>query len=1036
MAPSSASGAGSSPGQSGPPAAGTVPHVLTHPLLWLLVLGAVVGWAVYGLVHIPVEVLPQFNFPQVTIYAHLPGASAIELESLIVNPLEGEVLALPGLASVRSSMGNGAVEVDVRFRQGTVSELDLQAVNGAIDRARGQLPGAVHPLAELMGNRINEVDDYTVKIPPGVAPAEVQRAVLANVAPALRALPGVQRVEVYGAGDEALWIQPNLKAMQRYGVSVTAIAQAVRSQVVLKPAGYVTLGSHDVLIEARHLPVRAVQLRDIPVSSRNGPIPLHALARVVRSAVPTHNAVSLDGKPSVALTILKQPGAATTPVTREVAATLAATLNQLPQGVRWVQTYDQGHIVHMIGADLGRNLLIGMALAVAVLFWVLGTGRGVWVLAVTIPLSLLIGIAALYYAGQNLNLMTLGALTVAVGFLADDAIIVLESIYHRWEHGDARWPGVWRGVRQIILPDITGTFTNIAIYVPLLFVGGLVGIFFIPFSLAMAFALLSSLLVSLTVIPMGLGFIKASSGGSTASGARVLEKIRHWNERLFALVMRGPRLSLAIVFGVMAVSLVGLVLVPINFLPLPNEGVLLESFSLPPGSSLLETRAAVDRMTRRMLADPAVAHVYARIGSSGSTTYTEPSYAGEMQVALKPGISVNALDALAKRIEKESQLPGVQLSVDTPTIERLGESLSGLPQPFVIHVFGSSVSEMRRLSQRITARLKTVPALTNIFNNDGYPVTQLVITPRARALAAHAMTPASLYAQLDPLLNGKVLAEVPEGNVPLDLYIRLADAPRRSLGSLSGLPIRTTHGWTPLSEFATLRLQQTPNQIEHIAGARALDILATPNGTLGATVAAARRALAGLKLPSGYRIKFGGLIAQLERAALGLGVATLAAVVLMVGILVLQFDGLLVPGILLLEIPLAITGGMVALLVSGVGLNAAGIIGFLTLIGIGLRHSIVLLDRARRNEAAGMPVEEAVREAIQVRFRPIVLTVVTAALGMLPTALGFGQGAAPEQGLAVVILGGLLWSAIRATNLIPALYLHWRRKQLVREARA
>ncbi len=1027
---------GPAPGRPGPPAARTVPRALTHPLLWLLVLTAVIGWAAYALVHIPVEVLPEFNFPQVSVFVHLPGATATELESLVVYPLEGEILALPNLESLRSSMGNGTVEVDVRFRRGTSSELDLQAVNGAIDRARRELPLSAHPLAQIMGNAINEVIDDTARIPPGVAPAEVERAVLSNVAPALRALPGVQRVEVYGAGAEALWIQPQPEAMRRYGVSVTAIAQAVRFQVLLKPAGYLSQGHNDVFIEARSLPVHTAQLLDIPVPSRNGPIPLRAVARVVRSAVPTHNAVSLDGKPSVALTVLKQPGAATTPVTRGVAATLAATLNQLPRGVRWVPIYNQGRIVHVIGVDLGRNLLIGMVLAVAVLFWVLGSGRGIWVLALSIPLSLIMGIAALYYAGQDLNLMTLGALTVAVGFLADDAIIVLESIYQRWEQGDEHWQGIWRGVRQIVVPDITGTFTNIAIYVPLLFVGGLVGIFFIPFSLAMAFALLASLVVSLTLIPLGLGFIKASPGGATASGARALERIRHWNERLFGLVMRGPRLSLALTFGVMLLSLAGLVLIPINFLPLPNEGVLLESFTLPPGSSLLETRAVVDRMTRRMLADPDVAHVYARIGSSGGTTYTEPAYAGEMQVALKKGVSVNALDAIGERIQKESQLPGVQLSVDTPTIERLGESLSGLPQPFVLHVFGRSVSQMRVLAEEITQRLKAVPALSGIFDNDGYPVTQLTITPRAAALAASAMTPASLYAQIDPLLNGQVLAQIPEGNVPLELYMRLEDAPQRSLSSLSRLPIRTAHGWTPLGILAGLRLQQTPNQIEHIAGARALDILATPNGTLGATVAAARQALKGLKLPPGYRIEFGGLFAQLERAALGLGVASLAALLLMIGILVLQFDGLLVPGILLLEIPLAITGGMIALLVSGLGLNATGIIGFLTLIGIGLRHSIVLLDRARRNEAAGMPVEEAVREAIQVRFRPIVLTVVTAALGMLPTALGLGQGAAPEQGLAVVILGGLLWSAVRATNLIPALYLYWRRKQLAREARA
>jgi cobalt-zinc-cadmium resistance protein CzcA len=1009
-----------------------VSHVLMRPVLWALVLAALIGYAAYAFLHIPVEVLPQFNFPQISVIVHLPGTTASELESLIVYPLEGQILTLPDLQSVRSVMGNGIVQIDVRFREGTSAELDLQAVNGAIDRARGQLPPAANPLAQIMGNAVNEVADYTAEIAPGVAPAEVQRAVLANLAPALRALPGVQYVNVYGAGDEALWIQPDLGALRRYGVSVSAIAQAVKDQVLLEPAGYTTQGHNDVLIEARHLPVHIAQVEAISVPGPHGPIPLHDLARVVREAMPTHNAVSLDGLPSVALTIIKQPGAATTPVTQAVQATLDETLDQLPRGVGWIRTYNQGHVVHLVGADLGRNLLIGMALAVALLFWILGAGRGIWVLAFSIPMSLALAVATLYFVGQDLNLMTLGALAVAVGLLADDAIIVLESIYHRWEQGDGHWEGIWSGVRSIVIPDITGTLTNVSIYVPLLFVGGLVGLFFIPFSLAMSFALLASLLVSLTLIPLGLGFINARPAPGTSSGHRALEWVRHWNERLFDLVSRGPRLSLAITFGVLVLSLMGLVLVPINLLPLPNEGVLLESFTLPPGSSLLDTRAAVDEMTHRLLADPAVAHVYARIGSSASTTYTEPASAGEMQVVLKPGINVSALDRIGRRIRNESQLMGVQLAVDTPTIERVGESLSGLPQPFVIHVFGSSVRQLRAVAQEITARLRPIAALSNLFNNDGYPVTQLQIEPRDGALAAYGLTPAQLYAQVDPLLNGEVLAQVPQGNVPLDLYMRLADAPETSLAALSRLPIRT-HGWTPLGDLAHLDLVETPNQIRHIAGARALDILATPTGTLGGTIAAARRALSDLKLPPGYRITFGGLYAELERAALGLLTAAVAAFLLMVGILILQFDGLLVPGILLLEIPLAITGGMVALILSGVGLNATGVIGFLTLIGIGLRHSIVLLDRAKQNEAAGMSVEEAVREAIQVRFRPIVLTAVTAILGMLPTALGFGQGAAPEQGLAVVILGGLAWSAVRSTNLIPALYLHWRRRQLARE---
>ncbi|HKR28168.1 MAG TPA: efflux RND transporter permease subunit, partial [Acidobacteriaceae bacterium] len=364
-----------------------------------------------------------------------------------------------------------------------------------------------------------------------------------------------------------------------------------------------------------------------------------------------------------------------------------------------------------------------------------------------------------------------------------------------------------------------------------------------------------------------------------------------------------------------------------------------------------------------------------------------------------------------------------------------GESLSGLPQPFVIDVYGSNIDELRNASEQMVQRLRPIRALRGIFNNDGYLITELQITPRTAALAARHLTPSQLYAQVQPLLNGEIVAEIPEGNVPLALYVRGADAPDHSIAELEKLPIRTD-GWTPLGQLADIQMVPTPDQIRHIEGARALEILATPRGALGSTISSARKALAGLELPPGYRFGFGGLYPQLESAALGLGAAAFAAFVLMVAIMILQFDGLLVPGLLLLQIPLAFTGGALALLISGVGLNAIGLVAFLTLVGIGLNHGIVLLYRARKNEAAGMEPEAAVREAVHVRFRPIALTTLTAILGMLPTALGWGQGAAPEQGLAAVILGGILWSALLSTNLLPALYLHMRRRQIAKEAQA
>lgn len=1013
----------------------TARRLLTQPLLWILIYGSLVIYGLYAYWKIPVEVLPHFNFPEISVFTREPGATASELESQITWPLEGEVMALPNLVDVRSSMGNGIVETDIRFHEGTSPEQDLMAVNGAIDRARAQMPATAQPFADIMGMGINEVADYSLAVPSEDSPADVERSVMANVVPALRSLPGVYRVEVYGTGQESLWVQPDLAAMYHYGVPVSSLLSALQQQVVLSPGGYVRQGHQDLFIELRSLPTHISALEQIPVAGANGSIPLSQLAHVVRAPVPTLNAALLDGRPSIAMVVFKQPGASTIPVNESIQRTLADTVQQLPPGVKWVSIYDQGHLVHSVGADLDRNLVIGGLLAIAVLLWVLGAGRGIWILALSIPLSVLLGIACLYAAGQSLNLITLGALTIAVGLLSDDGIIVLESIYHRWEQGDEHWQGVVQGLRDIVGPDVTGTLTTVSVFIPLLFVGGLAGLFFIPFAQAMAFSLLASLLISISLIPLSLGFLKAKARTTSTLAGKALNWLRKHNERLFNLVARYPKLSAGACVLLLVGSLLGLALVPINFLPLPNEGVLLESFTLPPGSSILDTERVVRSMTRRLEADSAVDHVFARIGSPDTGTYAEPAYAGEIQITLKTSVNMNSLDTISNRVLKETQTSGVQLSIDTPTIERVGESLSGLPQPFVIDVYGSNIDKLRSVSEQIVQRLRPIRALTGIFNNDGYLITELQITPRTDALAARHMTPAQLFAQVRPLLNGEVVGEIPEGNVPLALYVRTADAPDESIAELKRLPIRTD-GWTPLDQLANIQMVPTPDQVRHIEGARALEILGTPTGPLGSTISAARKALAGLDLPPGYRFEFGGLYPQLEDAALGLGAAVIAAFVLMVAIMVLQFDGLLVPGLLLLQIPLAFTGGALALLISGVGLNAIGLVAFLTLVGIGLNHGIVLLYRTRKNEAAGMGPEAAVREAVHVRFRPIALTTLTAVLGMLPTALGWGQGAAPEQGLAAVILGGILWSALLSTNLLPALYLYMRRRQIAKEAQA
>ncbi|MDE3208886.1 MAG: efflux RND transporter permease subunit, partial [Pseudomonadota bacterium] len=413
------------------------------------------------------------------------------------------------------------------------------------------------------------------------------------------------------------------------------------------------------------------------------------------------------------------------------------------------------------------------------------------------------------------------------------------------------------------------------------------------------------------------------------------------------------------------------------------------------------------------------------IGSAQGTAYTEPSSSGEMQVVLKKSVNPNHLDAIARQLKQQMQFPGVLQSFDTPTIERVGESLSGLPQPFVVRIYGQHLDVLRRLSKAVSTRLKATGTMSPVFNNDSYPVTQLQVSPKSSALSVYDITPASLMNQLNLALFGQVVAQVPQGNTHLDLYLRLSGVHQMTIQDLRQILIRTGKGFTPLGQLAHVSWVVMPNLIRHYDGGRSIEVLASPSGSLGAAVSAARKALSGLKLPSGYRIAYGGLLRELEAAGWQLLFAVILAVILLLGILLIQFDTARIPGILLLEMPLAFTGGALALWVSGVGMNATGFVGFITIIGISLNHGIVLLYRAVQNEKSGMVPDEAVKEAVAVRFRPIMLTTLTAILGMLPTALGLGRGAAPEQGLAIVIIGGVLWSSILSTNLIPALYLHW-----------
>lgn len=998
---------------------------LQRRTLWVLLYSGLVAYGIHALVHIPVEVLPAFDFPQVNVIAQWPGAGAKELESSVTRPIEAELLALPNLSTLRSAMGGGIVTLSARFRNGTNPSQDLQAVYGAIDRAKSNLPQGVTPYAQVMGNAVNEVADYAVALKPGTSRLSARIAVRNHVLPALRGLHGVQRVYLIGGGAPSYWVQPDPAAMAQAGLSLPALARSLRNDLVLAPAGHLNWGHQQVFATVHREPARAAAVaRWLVTTDKGHPIPLQDVAKVTEAPEPALHDVLLDGRPSLYLLVMKQQGASTATVDNAVATALQRLGASLPAGARFVPIYRQAHVLRLIGTDLGRNLLIGGALAILVLMLFLGTGREVLILALTIPLSLLSAIAALYALGQTLNLLTLGALTVSVGLLADDGIIVLESILRQWERGRTGFAGIRSGLREIAFADVTGTLATVVVFIPLLFAGGLAGLFTQPFALSMIAALGASLVVSLSVVPMLMAGVQRHAPPSIFSrGHSALSWLLEKNLALAEWITRRSWLSLGITTAVAACGFAALFLVPVNFLPLPNEGVLLDSFTLPPGTALPQVERAVASMSRKMGRDPAVSRVLARIGSPASSAYSEHPNEGEIQVVLKRGVHASRLDGLAQRLMRESATPGVEQSVDTPTIERVGESLSGLPQPFAIRIEGDNIATLERLTRKAAKRLRASSVFQSVFANDAFPVNQLLITPRTGALAAYGVSPGALSQTLRLGIGGRVIGRIPRGNSYFNLYLRFAHPQDFSPRQLEALPIpRRGHTPVPLDALASIRLSGVPSVLRHLDGARMLQITGTPRGAGTSIGERVRHTLEKMHWPSGYHFVIGGLYKQLQHAAYVLiGLAT-AALVLMGGILLLHFEGWLKPALILLEIPLALAGGAAALAITGIGLNLLGLIGFITLIGVSLNHAIVLMDRVQQHERNGQSPRTAAENAIRARFRPIVLTTLTAVLGALPTAAGWGIGAAPEQGLAVVIVGGMLWTSLLSANLIPSLY--------------
>ncbi len=1004
-------------------------RLLQHPLavvFGVLLLG-VGGLA--SLHQMPVDLFPPLDYPLINVVTHYPAGTAEDMELLVTRPIENAMLGLTHLRRVRSTSAPGFSQVTVEFTWGVDV---LQARQLVSSRLAGlDLPAGARPQLENIGTSLAMLSTYTLS---GGDPVALRAWAQYRLAPRLAALPGVARVHVMGGGEAAWRIDLDPLALQRHHLTAARIADSVRAANVLSTGGYLERFGRDLLIRTDGRLRKLDDLKAVVVAHgpQGWPVRLAEVARVYRGTLPRRYVLTSDRLPAVALTIQKQPAASTLEVSRAVDAALGRI--PLPPGASLKKFYDQAEIIGLAYRNMRDNLFLGALLAIVALFWVLGRHRSSLVIAAGFPLVVLSTFAAMGVFDLGLNLMTLGALTVAIGLIDDDAIVVLENIDRHRLLGKPPLRAALDGTREVMAPDIAGTLTVLAAFVPLVLVSGLAGRLFQPFGLTFGLILLFSLLLSLILIPLAAihwAPRRPETAAAPTWGGRWIQWLGKWNLRLLDHLLRHRAATLLLTLLLLLGSLALLVFNPTRMLPLLDEESLLLSYGLAPGSSLAESDRVGDELERRLLKLPGVAAVFRRTGSPQSSFYIERPEEGELVVRLERNRSRD-LPAVRSAIERLlAETPGVVGRVNEPTTEKLEESFSGLPALFGITLYGTNLRQLYAAAAKVEKAARAVPGVTNVVNNTRVPVDQLRLAVDRSALARFDVDAAALARAVRAAMQGESISRVVVDQQPIDLYLRYARPRRASLDDLRQVRIPNRQGrLIPLEELVKIEPRSSYPLIEHQRGIRTLTLTAEIEGNPLTVIRRLDQALSRLDLPAQIQWGYTGEYGQLLRTGGQLLWVLLASALLVYGIIAIQLSSLLDPAVVLGKLPLDFMGAALALFFTRQQLDLTVAIGFITLVGVATNNGIMLLTFTRAFRDQGLDAVAAVREAVRLRTRPMLLSHLTTLLALIPAALGIGRGPQLLQPLGIMLFGGLTAGTLLTLNLLPVLYVateRWRR---------
>ncbi len=1017
-----------------------VTQSLRNRFLVLAIALVLLGYGGFIATRLPVDVFPDLNRPTVTLMTEAEGLAPPEVEQLVTYPIETQMNGLPGVSRVRSVSGVGLSIIYVEFDWGTDIYRNRQQIAERLTLVRAQLPATAVPQMGPISSIMGQIVLAAVTAPDGVSPMEVREAADFIIRPRLLTIPGVAQVIPIGGEVRQFRVAPNPAALRALGVTLEQVERALAQFGTNTGGGYADQHAREYLIRNIGRTLSLESLRQLVVANADGrAIHLRQVAEVDFAARFKRGEAGYMGKPSVIISVEKQPDIDTVRLTREVEAALADLSRTLPLGIRADNIlFRQANFIETSIGNVRTVLLEATAVVAVILFAFLLNARTTVISLTAIPVSILTAVIVFHFAGLSINTMTLGGLAIAIGELVDDAVVDVENIFRRLRENRALaeplpvFNVVVAASQEVRSGIVYATMIIVLVFVPLFALTGIEGRLFAPLGQAYIISILASLLVSITLTPVMAFYLLPRMRRLEHREGALVRVLKRGNAAMLRWALPRPRRLLVLAGLAVLAAGVGASQLPRAFLPPFNEGTLTINTVFHPGISLAESSRVGLIAERLILQVPEVKAVGRRTGRAELDEHAEGVHSSEIEVDLHRNGERGAgrgKDAIIADIRDRLAVLPMAVNVGQPISHRLDHMLSGVRAQIAVKIFGEDLDTLRISAETVRKRLEAIPGVVDLQVEKQVRIPQLEISIDYDRAALYGVQPAMVTEQLERLSNGRLVSRLVDGNRRFDVVVRLPDAVRTTEG-LANLLIETPHGWVPVRAIADVRETDGPNQILRENGKRRLVVFANAAGgsDMAAIIAAIRTDLAGVALPEGVFISLEGTFQAQEEASRTIAALSVVSLLMVFAILYSRYRSAVLAMIIMGSVPLALIGSVIALWLAGQPLSVASMIGFITLTGIAARNGILKISHYINlavHEGILFGPDLVVRGSLE-RMTPVLMTALSAGVALVPLMI---DASAPGKEIlhpvAVTIFGGLISATLLDAVLTPTLFLRY-----------